>query len=372
VKYDYIIIGAGLFGSIFAHELNKHGKKVVVIDKRPHIGGNCFTEKFEDYHIHKYGPHIFHTSQKYIWDYINQFTEFTNYSHRVKANSNGQIYSLPINLLTINQIWPNIITPEQAKSKISQELIPCYNPKNLEDHILSMVGPTIYEKLIKGYTSKHWGKDPKDLPTSIIKRLPIRYTFNDRYYHDNDIYEGLPIDGYTPIFQKMLKGIEVHLGIDYFKDRSYWDSKAKKIIFSGQIDQYFDYMFGDLEYRTLDFKNIIAGHDIQGVSQMNYPDSNIPWTRVIQHKYFTSSKSSKDYVTYESSRSYNKLSEKDEPYYPMNDENNNQIYYKYRSFLDKQCNNIIIGGRLGNYRYYDMDMTIGNALSNVKKELAGI
>lgn len=372
MKYDYLIIGAGLFGSIFACELNKHGKKVLVIEKRSHIGGNCFTEKFEDYHIHKYGPHIFHTSQKYIWDYINKFSEFTNYSHRVKAHSDGKIYSLPINLLTINQIWPEITTPEQAKSKISKELIPCDNPKNLEDHILSMVGPIIYERLIKGYTTKHWGKDPKNLPASIIKRLPIRYTFNDRYYHDHDIYEGMPVDGYTPIFEKLLEGIDIKLGIDYFKDRSYWENQANKIIFSGQIDQYFDYMFGDLEYRTLDFKNIISGHDIQGVSQMNYPDLDFPWTRVIQHRYFSSRKSDKDYVTYEFSRSFDKNVRTDEPFYPMNDDANNETYNKYKNYLDKNCKNIIIGGRLGNYKYYDMDMTIGNALTQVKKELAGI
>ena len=372
MKYDYLVIGAGLFGSIFAYELNKHGKSVIVIDKRSHIGGNCFTEKFEDYHIHKYGPHIFHTSKKYIWDYINSFSEFTNYSHRVKANINDKIYSLPINLQTINQIWSDVHTPEQAKQKISKEIIPCDNPKNLEDHILSMVGPTLYELLIKGYTTKHWGKDPKNLPASIIKRLPVRYTLNDRYYHDNDLYEGVPVNGYTPIFEKLLNNIDCYLSVDFFKDRNYWESISNKIIFSGQIQQYFDSMFGELDYRTLYFKNIIAGHDIQGTSQMNYPDQNIPWTRVIQHKHFTNSKSEKEYVTFEYSRAYDSKDESDSPFYPINDEANNELYARYKKYADKKCKNLIIGGRLGNYRYYDMDMTIANALTSVKKELAGI
>lgn len=371
MKYDYLIIGAGLFGSILAYELTKAGKNVIVVDKRSHIGGNCYSEKFEDYHIHKYGPHIFHTSKKYIWDYINQFSLFINYSHRVKANVNEKIYSLPVNLTTINQIWPNIYTPEQAKAKISSEIIPCENPNNLEDHILSMVGPTIYETFFKGYTKKHWGKDPKNLSSSIIKRLPIRFTYNDRYYHDHDIYEGIPSDGYTKIFEKLLNKVKYLTGVDYFEDRNYWDSIAEKTIFSGQIQQYFDYMFGDLEYRTLDFKNTIAEHDFQGVSQVNYPSENIPWTRVIQHRHFSKSKTKKEYITFEYSRAYEKNSD-EIPYYPINDELNDEIYKKYKNYADKKCPNLIIGGRLGNYKYYDMDMTIGNALSVVKKELAGI
>ena len=369
--YDYLIIGAGLFGSIFAYEANKTGKKVLVIDQRNHIGGNCYTEPHEDYHIHKYGPHIFHTSKKYIWDYLNEFTEFNNYSHRVKAINHGNIYSLPINLLTINQIWPDANTPDKALAKIQAEIVPCKNPKNLEDHILSLVGPTIYKTLIYGYTKKQWGKEPKCLPSSIIKRLPIRYTFDDSYYPDQDVYQGVPINGYTPIFERMLKGIDIELNVDFFSDRSYWESKAHKIVYTGQIQRYFDYMYGDLEYRSLDFKNYEVMTDFQGCSQMNYPDENTSWTRVIQHRHFTKSKSKNDLITYEYSKKYDSKDLYSQPYYSVNDETNNFIYERYKDYYQKFTKNLIIGGRLGNYRYYDMDMTIANALSVCKRELAG-
>lgn len=368
MAYDYLIIGAGLFGSIFAYEANQIGKKVLVIDKRTHIGGNCYTEPYEDYHLHKYGPHIFHTSKKYIWDYINQFAEFSNYSHRVKAFSNGKIYSLPINLLTLNQLWPDANTPEKAIARIEREIIPCSNPQNLEEHILSLVGKTIYEKLIYGYTKKHWGREPKLLPSSIIKRLPIRYTFDDNYYPDIDVYQGVPKNGYTSIFEKLLSGIDVELGVDFFKERSYWESKAKKIVFTGEIQKYFEYMFGTLEYRALEFRDYKVNVDFQGCAQMNYTDPDTSWTRIIQHKHFTKSKSTNDFITYEYSKTY---TGDNEPFYPINDESNNYIYEQYRKYAEKYSDNLIIGGRLGNYRYYDMDMTIANALSVCKKELAG-
>ena len=370
--YDYLIIGAGLFGSIFAYEANKIGKKVLVIDQRNHIGGNCYTEPHEDYHIHKYGPHIFHTSKKYIWDYLNEFTEFNNYSHRVKAINKGKTYSLPVNLSTINQIWPEVNTPDKAIAKIQSEIVPCENPKNLEEHILSFVGPTIYETLIYGYTKKQWGKEPKYLPSSIIKRLPIRYTYDDSYYPDQDIYQGIPVNGYTPIFEKMLKGIDIELNVDFFSDRSYWESKAHKIVYTGQIQRYFDYMYGDLEYRSLDFKNYEVMTDFQGCSQMNYPDENTSWNRIIQHKHFTKSKSKYDLITYEYSKKYDSKDLTSQPYYAVNDETNNLIYERYKDYYQKFTKNLIIGGRLGNYRYYDMDMTIANALSVCKRELAGI
>ena len=373
MKYDYLVIGAGLFGSIFAHEANKLGKSVLVIEKRNHIGGNCYTKEYEDYHIHTYGPHIFHTSQKYIWDYINQFTDFNNYSHRVKSNYQGKFYSMPINLMTLHQVWPEVITPEDAKKKIESEIIPCENPKNLEEHILSMVGPTLYQYFIHGYTKKQWGTDPKNLPASIIKRLPIRYNFKDRWFHDHDIYEGIPVNGYTPIFHKLLEGIETFTNIDYFADRSYWDSKAHKVVFSGQIQQYFDYMFGDLEYRTLEFHDYkIPNSDFQGCSIVNYPDPETRWTRITQHRHFANSKSTNDFVTYEYSKDYDKNNSDHIPYYPVNTNKNNEIYKKYKEYLENNHSNIIVGGRLANYRYYDMDMTIGNALATVKKEFAGI
>lgn len=368
MKYDYLIVGSGLFGSIFAYEANKLGKKVLVIDKRNHIGGNCYTENYQDYHIHLYGPHIFHTSQKYIWDYINQFTEFNNYSHRARSFTNDKFYSLPINLGTLHQIWPQIKTPSDAIKIIDKEIIPCDNPENLEDFILSQVGPTIYELLIKGYTTKQWGRAPKLLPSSIIKRLPIRLNFNDRYYPDTDIYEGIPVNGYTPIFEKLLKNIEVNLNADYFENREYFDKVADKVVYSGPIDKFFDYSFGDLEYRSLSFDHKqVIDHDYQGCSVVNYPSLEYLQTRVIQHRYFTFGKSDIDYVSYEYSENYNKLNE---PYYPINDEINNSVYKKYKEYSEKQ-KNIIIGGRLGNYRYYDMDMSIGNALSAVRKEFAG-
>ena len=367
MKYDYLVVGAGLFGSIFAYEANKAGKTVLVIDQRNHIGGNCYSEKFEDYDIHKYSPHIFHTSQKYIWDYINKFTAFNNFTLRNKAYYKNKIYSLPINLNTISQIY-NVHTPKAAKEIIDKVKIPCENPDNLEDYILSLVGPDIYEILIKGYTTKQWGKDPKHLPPSIIKRLPIRFDYNDRYFPNQDIYEGIPVDGYTAIFQKMLSGIEVMLGIDYFSNRSYFDNMAKKVVYSGQIDKYFDYMHGDLEYRSLRHETILNEGDFQGTVLVNYTDSSIPYTRIIQHKHFLYNNNQKDIVTFEFPAKYKRGGE---AYYPINDEINNNKYKLYKEEANK-IDNLIIGGRLGNYRYYDMDMTIGNALSVVKKEFTDI
>lgn len=368
--YDYLIVGSGLFGSIFAYEASKLGKKVLVIEKRNHIGGNCYTEKYEDYHIHKYGAHIFHTSQKYIWDYVNQFTEFISYKHKVRANIENKLYSLPINLFTINQVWSEISSPEQARNKIQTEIIPCDNPKNLEEHILSMIGPTLYEKFIYGYTTKQWGKEPKNLPASIIKRLPIRYNHNDKWYQDVDVYEGLPKNGYTEIFENLLLNVEVVTSIDYFADREYWNNKAHKVVFSGQIEQYFDYMFGNLEYRTLEFENIESTGDFQGTSVVNYPSLKDKFTRILQHKQFSNSKSEKDYITYEYSKTYDRFDKNQTPYYPINTQENNEIYKKYKEYADKEFPNLIIGGRLGNYKYYDMDMAVGNALATVKKEFS--
>ena len=368
-QYDYLVVGAGLFGSIFAYEANRLNKKVLVIDKRNHIGGNCYSEPYEDYHIHKYGPHIFHTSSKYVWDYINQFTSFNNFTLRNKANINNKIYSLPINLSTIQQVWPEAYNPQNALNKINQEKINITDPQNFEEYCLSAMGKTLYEMFFYGYTKKQWGKEPKLLPASIAKRIPFRLDYNDRYYSDADIYEGVPINGYTSIFEKLLKDIDLNLNCDYFSDKSYFNSLAKKIVYTGPIDRLFDYKYGDLEYRTLTHKHYEINSDFQGTALVTYPSLNIEWTRIIQHKYFSASKSDKDYITFEYSKPYDKNFSED-PYYPINDFLNNERYEKYRSEANKQ-NNLIIGGRLGNYKYYDMDKTIANALDICKKELAG-
>jgi UDP-galactopyranose mutase len=368
-KYDYLIIGAGLFGSIFAFEANKIGKKVLVIDKRNHIGGNCYSEPYEDYHIHKYGPHIFHTSSKYVWDYINQFASFNNFTLRNKANIKNTIYSLPINLSTIQQIWPEAYNPQNAISKMNQDKVYIENPQNFEEYCLSSMGKTLYEMFFYGYTKKQWGREPKLLPASIAQRIPLRLNYNDRYYSDADIYEGIPVEGYTAIFEKLLKGIEVHLSCDYFSNKDYFNSLATKIVYTGPIDRLFDYKFGDLEYRTLTHKHYEINSDFQGTALMVYPSLDIEWTRIIQHKYFNFSKSSRDYITFEYSKAYDKNFNED-PYYPINDFFNNEKYEKYRIEADKE-KNLIVGGRLGNYKYYDMDKTIVNVLDVCKKELAG-
>jgi UDP-galactopyranose mutase len=367
MKYDYIVVGAGLFGSIFAYEANKAGKKVLVLEKRSHIGGNCYTEPYEDYHIHKYGPHVFHTSNKKVWDYINRFTDFNNFTLRCKANVKGKIYSLPINLMTIYQIWPEVNTPEFAKIKIANEIVLNNNPQNFEEYCLSKVGKTLYEMFFYGYTKKQWGKEPKDLPASLAKRLPIRFDMNDRYYPDHDIYEGVPVNGYTAIFEKMLEGIEIFYETDFLKDKEFWESESHKIVYSGQIDSYFNYCFGDLEYRSLSHKDYQMSVDFQGTAQINYPQQNIPWTRIIQHRHFGLGKSKKEWVTFEQPEDYQRGKE---PFYPINDERNNDLYKLYKNLANEKPN-LIIGGRLGNYKYYDMDMTIANALSTVEKELAG-
>ena len=369
LKYDYLIVGAGLFGSIFAYEANKVGKRVLVIDKRNHIGGNCYSESYEDYHIHKYGPHIFHTSSKQVWEYINQFTSFNNFTLRNKANIKNTIYSLPINLSTIQQIWPDAYNPQNAIIRINQDKVYYENPQNFEEYCLNSMGKTLYEMFFYGYTKKQWGREPKTLPASIAQRIPLRFNYNDRYYSDSDIYEGIPVDGYTAIFEKLLKNIDVELNCDYFKNKDQYNSLANKIVYTGPIDRLYDYKFGDLEYRTLTHKNYEINSDFQGTALMVYPSLDIEWTRIIQHKYFSFSNSKKDYITFEYSKTYNKNFNED-PYYPINDFSNNERYEKYRLEADKD-KKLIIGGRLGNYKYYDMDKTIANALDVCKKELAG-
>lgn len=362
MRYDYLIVGSGLFGSVFAHEMKKAGKKCLIIEKRNHIAGNCYSENKDSINVHTYGPHIFHTNDKVIWNWINQFTDFHNYKHSPKVNYKDKIYSFPINLMTLNQIW-GVNTPEEAKQKLEEVRIKNDNPKNLEEWILSQVGQDIYETFIKGYTQKQWNKDPKELPTFIIKRLPIRTSFDDNYFFDK--YQGIPIGGYTQIFEKMLEGIEVKTNVDYFENKEYWNSLADKVVFTGKIDEFFDYQFGELEYRTLRFENQkVEKEDYQGCSIVNYTDFNVPYTRITEHKHFENSKSDVTWITTEYPKDYEKG---DVPYYPINDNKNNSIYEKYKE-LSKESN-IIFGGRLSEYKYYDMHQIIGSALSKVKKEL---
>ena len=368
--YDYLVVGAGLFGSIFAFEANKLGKKVLVLENRNHIGGNCYSEPYEDYHIHKYGPHIFHTNKKHIWDYINQFASFNNFTLRNKAFVNGKIYSLPINLSTIHQIWPDVKNPKMAQEMLKKDSIKIDNPQNFEEYCLSTMGKTLYEMFFYGYTKKQWGRDPKTLPASIAKRIPLRYSFNDRYYHDDYIYEGIPIDGYTAIFEKLLENIDIELRCDYLKDKEEFDKLAKKTIYTGSIDRYFNYMFGDLEYRTLKHNTVFTKEDLCGTALMTYPSLIYSHTRIISHNYFTNSKSNNKAITWEYSKTYEKKSSSEDPYYPINDEINNNIYKKYKDFADTNFPNLLIGGRLGDYKYYDMDATIDKALALCLKEFS--
>jgi UDP-galactopyranose mutase len=361
MKYDFLIVGSGLFGSVFAHEATKAGKKCLIIEKRNHIGGNCYTEKIDNINIHKYGPHIFHTNDKKIWDWIQQFGEFNQYKHSPKVNYKGEIYSFPINLLTLNKLW-GVTTPEEAIEKLEEVKIKCDNPRNLEDWILSQVGNDIYETFIKGYTKKQWNKDPKELPSSIIKRLPIRTNYNDNYFFDK--YQGIPIDGYTNLFKNMLKGIDILENIDYFSEKDKWDSMADKVVFTGKIDEFFDYKFGELEYRSLTFvEERHETEDYQGCSIVNYTDLETPQTRITEHKHFDDAKSDVTWITKEYPKNYQNG---DTPYYPINDDKNNELYRKYKEHADSTPN-VIFGGRLSEYKYYDMHQIIASALTKVKK-----
>jgi UDP-galactopyranose mutase len=362
MKYDYLIVGAGLFGSTFAYEMTKAGKKCLIIESKDHIAGNCYTENKDGINIHTYGPHIFHTNDKGIWEWVNQFAEFNNYRHCVRVSYDDKIYSFPINLMTLHQLW-NVKTPEEAKVKLKEVSIPNDNPTNLEEWILSQVGEDIYNTFVKGYTTKQWGKSPKELPTFIIKRLPIRTSFDDNYYFDK--YQGIPIGGYTKMFEKILEGIEVRTGVDYFKDKEYYNSIADKIVFTGKIDEFFDYKFGELEYRTLKFVNErLDINDYQGCAQVNYGDIDVPYTRITEHKHFEKNNSNVTWISKEYSMLYKRG---DIPYYPINDDRNNKIYNQYKELSEKNPN-IIFGGRLSEYRYYDMHQIIGSALAKVKKE----
>lgn len=365
-NYDYLIVGAGLFGAVFAHEATKMGKKCLVIDKRPNVAGNIYTEKQENINVHKYGAHIFHTSDKEVWDYMNQFCEFNNYINSPIANYKGELYNLPFNMNTFSKMW-NIQTPAEAKAMIESQKAEfnITEPKNLEEQGLSLVGKDIYEKLIKGYTQKQWGRPCTELPAFIIKRLPLRFIYDNNYF--NDRYQGIPIGGYTAIIDKMLDGCDVKLSTDYFdfiKDNA---DIAEKIVFTGEIDKFYNYEFGPLEWRAVKFENeTLDEENYQGVAVMNYTDAETPFTRIIEHKHFENSVSPKTIISREYSSEW-KLG--DDPYYPINNDKNNELYQKYLE-RSKQDKNVIFGGRLGTYKYYDMDKVVRAALDTVKTELS--
>lgn len=362
MKYDYLIVGAGLYGAICAFELKKMNKKCLVIDKRCHVGGNIYTECIEGINVHKYGAHIFHTDDLQIWNYINQFAEFNNYINSPIANYRNEIYNLPFNMNTFNKLW-GVITPEDAQRKIENEKkeFKIDVPKNLEEQAINLVGKTIYTKLVKGYTEKQWGKKAIDLPAFIIRRLPVRFTYDNNYF--NDRYQGIPIGGYTKIIETMLKGIEVRLDYDFFDHKLELENIAEKIIFTGPIDKYFDYCYGKLEYRSIRFENeILDVSNYQGNAVVNYTDYEVPYTRIIEHKHFEFGKQEKTVISREFSDTWDV---EKEPYYPINNENNNKLYDKY-VLLANQNKKIYFGGRLGQYKYYDMQDVIKKALEFLK------
>lgn len=360
-KYDFLIVGSGLWGSVFAHQAKKRGKKCIIIEKRNHIGGNCYTENKDDIHIHRYGPHIFHTNNKGIWDYINQFGQFNDFINKPKVINDNKLYSFPINLMTLNQLW-GTKTPEEAKLKLEKEKLNITKPANLEEWILSQVGEQIYYTFIYGYTKKQWGTEPKNLPSFIIKRLPIRLNYDENYYFDK--YQGIPIDGYTKIIQNMIEGIPCDVNVDYFDKRDYFDSLARHVVYTGPIDKFFAYKYGDLEYRSLRFEHkTVNVPDYQGNAIVNYTDYEIDYTRIIEHKHFTKSYDQNfSYITKEYPQVWTRNKE---PYYPINNDKNNDKFQAYKKI--KLSSKYIFGGRLAEYKYYDMHQVIGSALNRSEK-----
>lgn len=368
--YDYLIVGAGLYGSIFAHEATKRGYNVLVIDKRNHVAGNIFTENVDGINFHKYGAHIFHTNNTEVWEYLNRFCTFNRFTNSPVANYKGELYSMPFNMYTFNKMW-GVVTPEEAAAKIEEQKKEIKGePKNLEEQAISLVGRDIYEKLVKGYTEKQWGRACKDLPTFIIKRLPVRFTFDNNYF--NALYQGIPIGGYTKMIENILEGIEVWLDEDYFDRKEYWNRIAKKIVYTGPIDAFYEYKLGTLEYRSVRFENeILDKPNFQGNAAVNYTDCETPWTRIIEHKWFEFGKDEKgnDLPKTIISREFSsEWKPGDEPYYPVNDEKNSVLYGRYKELANKE-ENVIFGGRLGEYKYYDMDATVAAVLEKCKKEL---
>lgn len=356
--YDYLIVGAGLFGAVFARQALDNGKKCLVVDKRSHIGGNIYTENVENINVHKYGAHIFHTSDERVWEYVNRFAEFNSFINMPKANYKGRIFSLPFNMNTFRELW-GVETAEQAKAKIAEGVSSEYkeNPENLEEQAINLVGRELYEILVKGYTEKQWGRDCRELPPFIIKRLPLRFEYNNNYF--NDKYQGIAVGGYTAMVEKMLDGADVLLDTDYLANRAELDSKAKTVIFTGRIDEFFGYSLGSLDYRSLRFDTeILNTADFQGNAVINYTEREVPFTRIIEHKHFENSDSAVTVVTREYPQEFNG---ENEPYYPVNDERNNALYEKYRKLAGNESK-VIFGGRLGLYKYLDMDKTVAAAL----------
>lgn len=371
MKYDYLIVGAGLYGATIAYEASKIGKAVLVIDKRPNIAGNVFTEDIEHIHVHKYGAHIFHTNDKEVWSFVNHFAEFNRFTNSPVANYHGELYSLPFNMYTFNKMW-GVVTPEEAAEKIEEQrkAAGITNPQNLEEQAISLVGTDIYEKLVKGYTEKQWGRKCADLPAFIIKRLPVRLTFDNNYF--NALYQGIPVGGYTKMVANMLDGLEVRLNTDYLKNKEEFDKIADKVIYTGPIDAYFNYSLGYLEYRSVRFETeVLDMPNFQGNAAVNYTDAETPWTRIIEHKWFEFGKddNGNDISKTVISREYSsEWKPGDEPYYPVNDDKNSRLYEKYKELADME-HKVVFGGRLGEYKYYDMDKVIRVALDKAKEIL---
>ncbi len=371
MKYNYLIVGSGLYGAIFAHEAKAKGKSVLVVDKRPNIGGNVYTEKIEGINVHKYGAHIFHTNNKKVWDYVNCFAEFNRFTNSPVANYKGELYSMPFNMYTFNKMW-GVVNPAEAEAKINEQRAEItHEPQNLEEQAISLVGRDVYEKLVKGYTEKQWGRDCKDLPAFIIKRLPVRLTFDNNYF--NALYQGIPIGGYTKLIENLLEGIEVRLNTDYLENKVELDTLAEKVVYTGPIDAYFGYKLGYLEYRSVCFETeLLDIPNFQGNAAVNYTDRETPWTRIIEHKWFEFGKdeNGNDLPKTVISREYSsEWKPGDEPYYPVNDEKNGKLYQQYKE-LAEQESNVIFGGRLGEYKYYDMDQVIAVALDMCEVELS--
>ena len=364
--YDYLVVGAGLFGAVFARQVKAAGKSVLVIDRRSHVGGNVYTEEIEGIQVHTYGAHIFHTNDKTAWEYVNRFAEFNRYTNSPVANYHGELYSLPFNMYTFNKMW-GVTTPQQAEAEIARQrkAAGIAEPKNLEEQAISLVGTDIYTKLIKGYTEKQWGRPCTELPAFIIKRLPVRYTYDNNYF--NDPYQGIPVNGYNEIIDKLLDGIEVRTDVDYLANRAAYDALAEKVVYTGTIDSYFDYKCGELEYRSLRFETeVLDTPNYQGVAVVNYTDRETPYTRIIEHKHFAFGQQEKTVIT----REYPAVWQQGmEAYYPVNNEKNSALYQQYKALADAEPN-VIFGGRLAEYKYYDMDKVIEAALSAVEKEFA--